>query len=206
MTSSAPEPATVAAFDLDGTMTRCDTLVPFLFYVSGMRGFLLKAFQSIPEFLQYSLGRIRNDEFKERVLARFLGGMRAQSLEGSGLAFSERILPKLLRPVAVKRLEWHKRQKHLCVIVSASPDIYVKPWAAAAGFDRVICSVLETDADSRITGKLSGGNCFAEEKVRRLASMMGERRGYILYAYGDSRGDKELLAMADHAYYRRMPE
>ncbi len=102
------------------------------------------------------------------------------------------------------RLHWHQRQGHRCVLVSASMDIYLKPWAAAAGFDDVVCSTLEFH-DGRVTGRLAGGNCYGDEKARRLAQLLGEQ-DYTLYAYGDSRGDKELLAMADYGYYRWMPE
>jgi HAD superfamily hydrolase (TIGR01490 family) len=114
-------------------------------------------------------------------------------------------LPGLLREEALQRLAWHRRQGHRCVVISASLGVYVQPWALQAGFDEVIASRLETTADGCVTGKLAQGNCYGAEKVRRLEALLGDRAGYTLYAYGDSRGDRELLSLADHAYYRRMP-
>ncbi len=75
-----------------------------------------------------------------------------------------------------------------------------------AGFDDVIATRLESHEDGTVTGKLSGANCFGSEKVRRLEALLGAREGYSLYAYGDSRGDKELLSSADYPYYRQIPK
>ena len=87
--------------------------------------------------------------------------------------------------------------------ISASLALYVQPWALKAGFDDVIATHLETLEDGRISGKLAGKNCFGIEKIRRLEALLGPRNGYTLYAYGDSRGDRELLSSADYAYYRK---
>jgi phosphatidylglycerophosphatase C len=56
--------------------------------------------------------------------------------------------------------------------------------------------------DGRVTGRLAGANCYGPEKVRRLLALNPERESYTLFAYGDGRGDRELLAAADHPYYR----
>ena len=49
-----------------------------------------------------------------------------------------------------------------------------------------------------LTGALSGANVRKAEKARRLSDWLRRRRPYELWAYGDSSGDDELLAMADH--------
>jgi HAD superfamily hydrolase (TIGR01490 family) len=105
----------------------------------------------------------------------------------------------------MQRLEWHKQHGHRCVVISASLELYVRPWAIKAGFDDVIATHLEAHMEGYVTGKLSGANCFGIEKLRRLEALVGAREGYSLYAYGDSRGDKELLSSADWAYYRQFP-
>jgi len=106
----------------------------------------------------------------------------------------------------MRRLAWHKQQGHRCVVISASLDLYVRPWAIKEGFDDVIATLLDVKGDGCVTGKLSGANCFGIEKVRRLETLLGSREDYSLYAYGDSRGDRELLSFADYAYYRQIPE
>jgi phosphatidylglycerophosphatase C len=195
----------VAAFDFDGTLTRRETLLPFLLHTLGAVAVARDALVLSPTLAAYGLGLIRNDVAKERVFVRCLAGMRIGELQQAGERFAMDVLPGLLRYAAMQRLEWHKQQGHRCVVISASLELYVRPWAIAAGFDDVIATHLETHADGHVTGKLSGANCYGIEKVRRLEALLGAREGYSLYAYGDSRGDRELLSVSDHAFYRRFP-
>ncbi len=195
----------VAAFDFDGTLTRRDTLLPFLWQMAGPGTYLLKMLRLLPTLAAYQLGLMRNDIAKEKVLKCFFCGMEEETLRQQGAYFATHILPRMLRPQAMHRLQWHKQQGHHCVVISASLELYVQPWAQGAGFDDVIASRLMLREDGRIAGSLADGNCYGAEKVRRLQALLGAKEAYTLYAYGDSRGDKELLAMADHAYYRKMP-
>ncbi len=192
----------VAAFDFDGTLTRRDTLFPFLLHVAGVFYFLNKFIYLIPVLTAYAVGLIRNDIAKIKVLRLFLANMEMTALQQHALKFAEQKLPKLLRSEAMQRLQWHKDQGHRCVVVSASLELYLQPWASKAGFNDAIGSRLEIIADNRTSGVLLGENCFGPEKMRRLESLLGPRDGYTLYAYGDSRGDKELLSAADYPYYR----
>jgi phosphatidylglycerophosphatase C len=196
----------VAAFDFDCTLTRRDTLLPFLLLTLGAATVVRHAVVLSPTLAGYALGLIGNGIAKERVLVRCLAGMRMDELQNEGERFASYVLPGLLSNEAMQRLEWHKQQGHRCVVISASLELYVQPWAIKAGFDEVIATRLETREDGRITGQFSGANCFGIEKVRRLETLLGGREGYTLYAYGDSRGDRELLSSADHAYYRHMPK
>jgi HAD superfamily hydrolase (TIGR01490 family) len=122
-----------------------------------------------------------------------------------GESFAE-VLDKHIRPKARERLQWHLKQKHCCLLISASIDVYLEPWAKKMGCHQVISSQIEISPEGLVTGQLSGLNCRGLEKVRRLHEWLGRRQEYCLYAYGDSRGDKELLDDADHSYYRQMPE
>lgn len=203
MSGAATDKPVVAAFDFDGTLTRRDTMFPFLLHVVGWGRFIRHVTMLAPTLTGYGLGLIRNDIAKERVFARFLSGVDSGVLQHEATLFAEQELPGMVRAETMKRLDWHKQQGHRCVVISASLELYVQPWALKAGFDDVIATHLETLADGRITGKLSGKNCFGIEKVRRLEALLGPKSGYTLYAYGDSRGDRELLAGADYAYYRQ---
>ncbi len=204
MSVEASKPV-VAAFDFDGTLTRRDTLLPFLLHALGTAAVMRHALVLSPTLAGYALGLIRNDVAKERVFAQTISGTGIDVLRDKAAEFAEHKLPGLVRPEALRRFDWHRKQGHRCVVISASLELYVKPWALKTGFDDVMASRLETREDGTITGNLSGGNCFGIEKVRRLEALLGARSGYTLYAYGDSRGDRELLSAADHAYYRRMP-
>jgi phosphatidylglycerophosphatase C len=195
----------VAAFDFDGTLTRRETLLPFLLYTLGAAKVARHALILSPTLAGYGLGLINNGIAKERVFVRCFAGMEMQALQQEGERFAALVLPGLLRQEAFQRLEWHKQQGHRCVVISASLELYVRPWALKAGFDDVIATQLETLPNDRVSGRLAGANCYGAEKVRRLHALLGMTEGYTLYAYGDSRGDRELLARADYAYFRQMP-
>lgn len=192
----------VAAFDFDGTLTRRDTLFPFLLHVSGVVRFSLKVTLLLPVLTAYALGMMRNNVAKERVLRCFLADMDVNTLQQQALEFAEYKLPALERSEAMQRLAWHQQQGHRCVVVSASLENYLQPWASKVGFNDILCSRLESLDGGRISGNLLGENCFGPEKMRRLQALLGPREGYILYAYGDSRGDRELLSAADYPFYQ----
>ena len=196
----------VAAFDFDGTLTRRETLLPFLLHTLGATAVARHALILSPMLAGYGLGMIRNDVAKEKVFIQCLAGMDMDQLQREGESFAAYVLPGLLRHEAMQRLEWHKQRGHRCVVISASLELYVRPWAQRAGFDDVIATHLETRDDGHVTGKLSGANCYGIEKVRQLEVLLGAREGYSLYAYGDSRGDRELLSLADYPYYRQIPK
>lgn len=205
MSATQADKPVVAAFDFDGTLTYRDTLFPFLLRAAGWGRFVRHAFALTPTLAGYGLGMIRNDVAKQRVLTRFFAGINIDILRDKATEFAEHELPGLIRPEAARRFDWHKKQGHRCIVISASLELYVRHWALKTGFDDVLASRLETLEDGSVTGNLLGKNCFGIEKVRRLEELLGSRSGYTLYAYGDSRGDKELLSGADYAYYRKIP-
>ena len=206
MTQQQSAKPVVAAFDFDGTLTRHDTLLPFLWHVAGPVKFTFKIILMLPTLTGYALGLIRNDIAKIKVLRCFLANMDMAILQQQALQFAEKKLPALQRSVAMQRLQWHNQQGHRCVVVSASLEIYLRPWARKAGFNDILGSRLESLADDRTSGKLLGENCYGPEKMRRLEALLGSRDGYTLYAYGDSRCDKELLSAADYPFYKKFTD
>lgn len=197
--------AVIAAFDFDGTLTRRDSLLPFLRFALSPLDFSWRAARLSPVLMGYAFRLLSNNQAKERVLAGFFAGDHITRIDALGSEFAARRLPSLLLGEAMARVSWHRERGHTCVLVSASLAHYLEPWAKGAGFDHVIASRLEVDPAGRVTGRLAGGNCHGAEKARRLRQLLGGDAGYVLYAYGDSRGDREMLAMADFPYFRRMP-
>ena len=195
----------VAAFDFDGTVTDRDSMFPFLRYAAGRARYYWCMTSQLPMLTKYLLGKVDNNTAKERVLTRFFAGLPVAALNMIGVRFAEEVLPKMVRPAALERLAWHRSLGHRCILVSASLQLYLQPWATSAGFDAVIGSQFELRGGRYISGRLAGGNCHGAEKVKRLLTLMGDRQTFQLYAYGDSRGDYELLESADWAYYRTMP-
>lgn len=194
---------TIAAFDFDGTLTYRDSLMPFLIYVRGKLFSTIYITMVLPWLIGFVIRLVPRQTAKEKLLAIFLKGEHMETISRWGKLFAKQQLSSLLRPEAMERYYWHKKQGHRCILVSASVNIYLLPWAQEVGFDDVISSRLQITAQNTISGKLSGLNCWGPEKVKRLDELLGDRSKYILYAYGDSRGDKELLNYADYAYIKR---
>lgn len=200
------EKTVVAVFDFDGTITFRDTLISFLVYAVGPVKFGLGLICLIPSILAFFLGFLDRQKLKERFLTYFFRGSSFEEAMKIAVAFDQEKMGALIRPEALKRLQWHQEQGHRCILVSASIDLYLTPWAKEMGFQDLLCSRLEVDSKGKITGKLVGKNCRSKEKVVRLKELLGDRSQYFVYAYGDSRGDDEMLAWSDKSYFRVMPE
>lgn len=195
----------VAAFDFDGTITTRDSLLPFLLYTTPWWKTFYKLGRLSPSFFTFLMNKNRRQQTKEDVLTAFFQGLPIDKFCELGHAYAHSTtLKNLIHPEALRRIAWHREQKHRCIVVSAAIESYLVPWSKHIGFDDVICSQIEVSPEGTVTGKLRGLNCWGPEKVQRLTELLGPK-DYILYAYGDSRGDQELLSLADYPFYRQMP-
>lgn len=186
---------TVAAFDFDGTITRGDTLLPFLMRTRG-RARTARAILAISVAVTRSMaGGGFRDAAKEALVLRLLAGQPVEPLEEAAESFADHLVAERLRPGTFERIERHRAAGHELVVVSASPELYVAPVARRLGFDAALGTRLEVGPDGRLTGRLVGRNCRGPEKVRRLQEWLtGDAQ--VVVAYGDSRGDREMLALA----------
>ncbi len=191
----------VAAFDFDGTITYHDSFIPFLWFISKKRQFIIKSIGLLPALLAFKTGILSNIATKEAFITVFLKSKKIEEIRTLGEKFARTIIPQLVRPEMITRIAWHQKQGHICVLVSASFDFYLTAWAKDNGFTTVLSSQLEVETGGRITGKLLGYNCYGAEKVRKLDEWLGGRVMDYLYVYGDSRGDQELLDRANEKYF-----
>ena len=86
------------------------------------------------------------------------------------------------------------------IIVSASIENWILPWAEKEGIEIVLATQIEVNEEERLTGYFSSPNCYGKEKVKRILEMYPNRENYILIAYGDSSGDFDMLSFADNGY------
>jgi phosphatidylglycerophosphatase C len=187
----------LAAFDFDGTISRRDSLIPFLVYVRGAAAVGAAAARLAPKLARMAVGRTDRDTTKEELLAALLAGYPVDGLIAAGRAYASE-LERRLRPDVVASIDAHRTQAHTLVMISASPTAYLEPLGAALGFDAVLATRLEVGPDRRLTGRFDGRNVRGEEKVARLRGWLDGREPEEMWAYGDSEGDAELLALADH--------
>lgn len=192
----------VAAFDFDGTLTKRDSVVPFLFRFTGRTRFAIKL---VPHLFKIVPMVVRRDRDRLRALATQIVFTRRpiEQVETEAAAFGLLIERDSLRDDVVTRLRWHLGEGHRVVIVSASYQDYVDVVASGLGDVAVLATRLEVDG-ATCTGRIEGENCRAWEKVERLRGWLAEqeldRAAVTVYAYGDSSGDREMLGWADHPH------
>lgn len=195
----------VAAFDFDGTLTRGGSVFKFLVAVKGLLPVVGVAITMLPRLVKAAIfGGVTADETKEALFKRLLVGVPVDEVERRSQSFAQRHVEKHLRAVTVERLRWHQDQGHAVVIVSASPECYVKVAGSLLGVDAVIATRLAVGGGRLLTGGYEGKNCRGSEKYVRVTSWirsndLGNATGShpILWAYGNSRGDRRLLSAAD---------
>jgi HAD superfamily hydrolase (TIGR01490 family) len=195
----------VAVFDFDGTITDRDATIAFCFAVVPPARLVMGLARRAPLLAGYVLGLVARERAKESLLTAFFRGVERSRLREAAADWAARDLPDLVRPAAMARVRWHQAHGHRVVLCSASLDLFLEPWARSTGIHDVLATRLET-IDGRLTGRLEGRNCYGEEKLARLRRLVGDLADVDLYAYGDSRGDRELLAAARHAVYRPFRE
>jgi len=200
MQNTQTEKKTIAAFDFDGTITTRDTLPVFIWHAQKIGKLFFGTLSMIPSLLMFKLKVIPNYHAKEKLFKTFFAGVRLDKFNELSQSFIPTI-ERLLNPEAVKKIKWHQEMGHEVVIISASAENWIKPWAEKQSIHTVLATQLEVVQDT-ITGKFLTKNCHGAEKVNRLLAQYPNRNDYELYAYGDSNGDTELLALADHAFYR----
>jgi phosphatidylglycerophosphatase C len=191
----------VAAFDFDGTLTRSDSVVPFLQLVAGRRA-LATGLARRGHRVAAALAHRDRDRLRALATEIVFRDVSIETVESQARAYGHELGEDGLRPDTVKRLGWHLDQGHRVVIVSASYEQYVQVVAERLGVSGVVATRLEVGSDGRCTGRLDGRNCRADEKLRRLDIWLSEqgltRAEVELWAYGDTAGDRELLDAAQH--------
>jgi len=190
----------IAAFDFDGTITKRDSMPAFIKFMSTIPDFLSGSMRMLPYLILFKLNIIPNDLAKEKLFKIFFSGMNDKKFNIIAGRFSAKI-NDMINPEALEKIKWHQKMGHHVIIISASAENWIKPWAAANGIHQVLATQLEV-INGQMTGNFISKNCHGQEKVNRLFEVYPERHNYTLYAYGDTNGDKELLALADHAFYR----
>ncbi len=201
-TGGAP---TVAAFDFDGTLTRGGSELRFLLRLRGAGPVAAAIARHWPALVKgVVLGGPSADAAKQTLFVRLLAGQPVGRVEEVAAQFAGDHLRRRLRPAVHERLRYHRAQGHRVVIVSASPECYVRVAGERLGADATLATGLE-DVGGRLTGRFAGSNCRGPEKLRRLQAWLRddgfprEEPGRPeVWAYGNSRGDLHLLDAADH--------
>jgi phosphatidylglycerophosphatase C len=195
--------ARLALFDFDGTLTRGDSFAAFLRFTIPSPRLLAGAVLLMPTILRWKLGFTTNSAAKEAVVRYYYSGMDEQTFRALGARFADEKLASMLKPEALRTLVWHREAGDTVVVVSASIVVWLEPWVAKEGID-LLCTGVEVK-QGRITGHFDPPNCHGAEKEKRIRAAYDLSQFDEIYAYGDSRGDTEMLALATHPFYRAFP-
>lgn len=187
----------IAVFDFDGTLTTKDTLIEFIRFCKGSRSLYLGLLRYSLILVLMVLKLYDNSKSKELVLAYFFKGVKYSTFKQLGERFAS-IEKNLLNPNTYAILKKHLEDGDDVYVVTASVVEWVRPFCLSLGVKEVLGTQMEVNADGVLTGKFSSPNCYGGEKVRRFLAMEPDRDSYELYAYGDSEGDREMFALADH--------
>jgi phosphatidylglycerophosphatase C len=190
----------LALFDFDGTITWTDTWTPFMRMAIRPWRMAVGRVLLSPVVIGYRLGLMSASTGRRMAAKVAFTGEDAAAIRRLGAEYASTILPDKVRPGALDRIEWHRARGDEVVVVSGSLDVYLQPWCAARGLP-CICSTLE-ERNGVLTGRYAGGDCSGAEKVRRVRQRYDVGGYPLVYAYGDSVEDRELLDLAHKKSYR----
>ena len=187
----------IYAFDFDGTLTTKDTLIEFIRYAKGSMALGLGFMRYAHLLVLMKIGLYPNYKAKQKVFAHFFKDTTLDDFNALCKAFAASS-SHLLRPNAIEAIKQAIKEGSEVLIVSASIDNWVQPFFPQVNIVGTQIEVI----DGKLTGRFLSKNCYGQEKVNRILSLYPNRHDYHLTAYGDSRGDKEMLAFADESYFK----
>lgn len=190
----------IVAFDFDGTLTIRDSFTAFLRWRAGAAGWTLGLAKMALALAAYIGDRDRG-RIKAASVREFLHGVERATLEAEAERYADQVWDRFMRPDALACWKaWGDKGAHR-VIVTASPETTVAPFARRLGAEGLIGTRLMFDAQNRVSGAFVGENCRGIEKVRRLREAYGDDMK-LAAAYGDTSGDTEMIAIAEEKGFR----
>ncbi|RXR05191.1 HAD family hydrolase [Pseudoxanthomonas composti] len=189
----------LALFDFDHTLTTRDTYAGFLREIATPEQLARAKWNVAPWLLAYRMNLISAEAIRARVTRIGFAGRRLAEVQEAGARYAQQVLPELIRPEMREQLDWHLARGDTVVVVSGSLDVYLQPWCASLGLG-LICNRLEHH-DGVCSGHYADGDCGARKLVR-IRSQYDVTRYRRVHAYGDSREDRPMLALAHERWYR----
>jgi phosphatidylglycerophosphatase C len=190
----------IAFFDFDGTITHADTMVEMIKFCKGFIRFYIGLVLLSPVLIAFKLHLISNQKAKSVVLQYFFGGINRSVFENQCQLFATQRLPSLIRKKAMIEIELLKAIGTTVVIVSASAENWLKAWCQQHQL-LLIGTKLKEKKDT-ISGAIDGRNCYGVEKTNRIQQQFNVTEYDQIFCYGDTPGDKPMLALGSIAFYK----
>jgi phosphatidylglycerophosphatase C len=193
----------LALFDFDGTLTTKDSLLEFIKYSCGSFRYYLVMAMFSPAIFYHTMITKDGEAAKQKLLSFLFKGKKQSELESIGVAFAEQVLPKIVRAEMMDVLRDMKKHGYRVVVISASISIWLKPWTDGLGVE-LICTEIEF-LKGKFSGRFATPNCNGQEKVVRIKKHLNVMDYSPIYAYGNSKGDLPMLALADFPFMNNEP-
>ncbi len=190
-------PTPFAFFDFDDTLSKGDSIFPYLMYCI-KRGLAPKwqFFKAAAGFIRWKLDPSCGRAVKEMTLS-FIKGRTVEEMDAIARDYFREVQQKFFFADAAPELFRLREQGAKIVVVSASSDLYMRILPEFLPVDAVISTVCEVQRGV-YTGKI-GKNCKGEEKVRRIRQWLDEQGLSIdrenSAGYGDSPSDAPMLLL-----------
>jgi len=191
----------LALFDFDGTLTSKDTFLEMIKYARGDMRFWMGMLLLSPYLVAFKLKLMPNWRAKEIVISWFFKNEECRVFDEACTRFCTEKVPRLIKPEALEAFNRHKANGDRIVVVSASAENWVRPWCEAQGVE-CVATRLGTEKE-RLTGRLNGRNCYGPEKAVRIKEFLNLEEYATVFAYGDTSGDREMLALAHKPFFRK---
>ena len=191
---------TIAAFDFDGTLTNKDTLLAFIKHTHKPVSRILRLLFVSPFLLLYKAGLMDNGKTKQKFFSAYYKNWTIEKFDNYCNSFLP-IIDSCIRADVYQKMRNHLIEDHKVLIVSASIENWIIPWAKQERISEVIATQIEISPKGYLTGRFLTKNCYGKEKERRILQLFPERNHYFLIAFGDTKCDREMLAMADEKHY-----
>ena len=186
-------------FDFDGTLTYKDTMFLYLKFYNASK-FRMQFIKHIPLFTLLKLNLLDAEKVKKSFISSILKDQPKAKIEKKSQEFFDQYYPEIFRENAldfIKNIDYSQTD---CYIVSASLDIWVKPFA-----EKFKMNLIATKAEFKndiFTGNFVGKNCNGLEKVNRIKEEISDKKYDKTIAFGDTSGDQQMLDWANEGQYK----
>lgn len=198
------EKTALVLFDFDGTISTKDSFIEFMKFTHGTPVFMFRMAMGFATFFGWKIGLVKSHYTKVKALKSFYKGWTKERMDEARKRFTDEVIPTILFPKAIEKIQWHKEQGHRIIVVTASCDAWLGDWIKLMELE-VLCTEMELK-EGVYTGELSQPNCRGKEKVNRVKQHLNLDNYSEIYAYGNDHGDNQMLAIADHPHFREFED
>ena len=187
----------LALFDFDGTLCKKDSFTGFIFYALSKRHIVKQGIKILPWIQAYYLNVYPAPAMRSKLFRAMFSNADVLELEQIAQEYAANLISQL-NPPLLKQLKQHQALGDDVVLVSASVDVYLKHVCELLNID-LICTHTE-QVDDVYTGQYTTPDCSSKQKRLRILEKYSLDHYSVIYAYGNSREDEEMLALANYTY------